>query len=65
MNRLGLKDGYMLFLLVIVGKNYGHKLAGLVEWSVKFKTMIFLDDKLILSGLTGKIEISELSEIYR
>jgi len=27
--------------------------------------MIFLDDKLILSVLTGKIEISELSEIYR
>jgi len=27
--------------------------------------MIFLDDKLILSVLTGKTEISELSEIYR
>ena len=64
MNGLGLKDGYMLFLLVIVGKKYVHKLV-VVKWSAKFKTMIFLKDKLILSVLTGKTEISELSEIYR
>ena len=28
MNGLGLKDGYILFLLVIVGKKYVHKFVG-------------------------------------
>ena len=36
----------------------------LVGQRAKFKTTIFLGDKLILSELTGKTEISELSEIY-